>query len=219
MKTAILIGATGLVGSNLLNNLLSDNSFSKVKVLTRRSTGVEHLKIEEIIIDFDQPEDWADKVVGDVLFAAFGTTLKKAGSKEKQYKIDYHYQYLVARLAAENGVLDCVLVSSPGANPNSKVFYTRMKGNLDRDISKLGFDRFIIIQPSVLEGERPENRTGEKIGVFLGKALLWIPGLRKYRPISGQDVAKAMIKAYKTETPMPIIIYGLEQLHKLSKSL
>ncbi len=219
MKTAIVLGATGLVGSKLLDNLLRDDGFSKVKVLSRRSTGVAHEKLEEIIVNFDQPEDWADKVIGDVLFCAFGTTLKKAGSKEAQYKIDYHYQYLVARLAAENGVLDCVLVSSPGANSDSKVFYTRMKGDLDRDVSKLGFDRFIIIQPSVLVGERPENRTGEKIGIFLGKALLWIPGLRKYRPISGQNVAKAMIKAYRTEMPMPIVIYGLEQLHILSETL
>ena len=216
MKTALILGATGLVGSKLLGLLLKDDSFSKVRVLSRRSTGFSHEKLEEVLIDFERPEDWADKVLGDVLFSAFGTTLKKAGSKEVQYKIDYHYQYLVARLAAENGVLDCVLVSSPGASPDSKFFYNRMKGDLDRDVSKLGFDRFLIIQPSVLTGERPERRTGEKIGIILGKALLWIPGIRKYRPITGQKVAKAMIMAYKTDMPMPIVIYGLEHLHKLS---
>ena len=218
MKTAIILGATGLVGSQLLPLLLKDDEISKVRVLGRRSCGVTHDKIEEIIIDFDQPEDWAATVVGDVLFCAFGTTLKKAGSKEAQYKIDYHYQYLVARLAAENGVLDCVLVSSPGASPDSRIFYSRMKGELDRDISKLGFDRFIIIQPSVLEGDRPENRGGERIGILLAKALQWIPGIRKYRPISGEKVAKSMIVAYKSDFPFQIIIYGLEELHKLSKS-
>ena len=93
-----------------------------------------------------------------------------------------------------------------------------MKGDLDRDVSKLGFDRFIIIQPSVLVGDRPENRGGEKIGIIIGKALLWIPGIRKYRPISGEKVAKAMIIAYNTEMPLPIVIYGLEQLHMLSET-
>ena len=218
MKTALLLGATGLVGSQLLDLLLKDSSFSKVRVLSRRSTGFSHEKLEEILIDFERPEDWADKVLGDVLFSAFGTTLKNAGSKEAQYKIDYHYQYLVARLAAENGVLNCVLVSSPGAKPESKLFYNRMKGELDRDIAKLGFDRLVIIQPSILFGNRKEKRAGENAGIIIGQLLSWIPGIRKYRPISGQTVAKAMIKSYTTDAPVPIVIYGLEQLHKLSQT-
>ena len=169
-----------------------------------------------MIVDFDKPEEWAAYIIGDVLFSAFGTTLKKAGSKEAQYKIDYHYQYLVARLAAENGVPDCVIVSSPGANPDSRLFYTRIKGELDRDVSKLGYDRFSIIRPSVLEGERPENRLGEKIGIVIGKLLSWIPGLRIYRPISGKKVALAMINAWSQNHPMQIVIYGPGELHKMS---
>ncbi len=217
MKTAIVLGATGLVGSQLVRLLLDNNSFDRVKILARRSTGIIHDKVEEIIIDFDQAEQWAEQVIGDVLFSAFGTTLNKAGSKDAQYKIDYHYQFLVARLAAENGVPDCVVVSAPGADPNSKLFYNRIKGELDRDVSKLGFDKLRIIQPSILTGIREEPRMGEKIGVIMARLFLWIPGIRKYRPISGEKVAKAMIQAYNDENPMQIVIYGLETLHQMSK--
>ena len=143
--------------------------------------------------------------------------MKKAGGKEAQYKIDYHYQFLVARLAAENAVPDCVLVSAPGADSKSKFFYNRMKGDLDRDVSKLGFDKLRIIQPSVLFGNRTENRMGERLGIIVGKGLAWIPGLRKYRPISGEQVARAMIRAYDDNIPLPIVLYSLDQLHKMSK--
>jgi uncharacterized protein YbjT (DUF2867 family) len=218
MKTALLLGATGLVGSQLLELLLGDDRFGKVTAILRRKSGREHEKLEEIIVDFDNPEDWAGKVKGDVLFSAFGTTLKKAGSKEAQYKIDYHYQYLVARLAASNAVPDCILVSAPGADSGSRIFYNRLKGDLDRDVSKLGFDKLRIIQPSLLTGDRNETRTGEKIGAAIGNALLWIPGLRKYRPISGLTVAKAMINAYFDDISLPIVIYGLEKLHEMGRN-
>ncbi len=216
MKTAIVLGATGLVGSQLVRLLLENDTFDRVKILTRRSTGIIHDKVEEIIIDFDLPEKWAEQVIGDALFSAFGTTLKKAGSKDAQYKVDYHYQFLVVRLAAENGVPDCVIVSAPGADSDSKLFYNRIKGDLDRDVSKLGFDKLRIIQPSILTGERLEPRMGEKIGVLMARLFLWIPGIRKYRPISGEKVAKAMIMAYEDEFSLPTVIYGLEQLHKMS---
>ena len=218
MKTALLLGATGLVGSQLLELLLADDRFEKVTAILRRESGSEHEKLNEIIVDFDSPEDWAGLVKGDVLFSAFGTTLKKAGSKEAQYKIDYHYQYLVARLAAANAVPDCILVSAPGADSGSRIFYNRMKGDLDRDVSKLGFDKLRIIQPSLLTGVRDENRTGEKIGAVIGNALLWIPGLRKYRPISGLTVAKAMINAYFDDISLPIVKYGLEKLHEMGRN-
>jgi uncharacterized protein YbjT (DUF2867 family) len=198
-KTAIVLGATGLVGSELLQQLLADVSFSQVIVFTRRSIGITHLKLKVEIIDFDKPESWSDKVKGDVLFSAFGTTLKKAGSKEAQWKIDYTYQYQMAAAACSNGVKIMVLVSSAGASPSSGIFYSRMKGELDRDIKALGFERFTILKPSILAGDRNEKRSGEAIGLFVGKFIGIIPYLNRYKAIPAIIVAKAMINASKSE--------------------
>ena len=129
-KTAILIGATGLVGAALTDALLADSRFEKVVVFVRRATGKNHPKLEEHIVNFDAIDNWKQLLTGDVLFSAMGTTIGKAGSKEAQYKIDYTYQYEVAKAASENGVRQYVLVSSAGASPQSKIFYSRMKGEL-----------------------------------------------------------------------------------------
>lgn len=195
MKTALVIGATGLVGSHLLRQLLADDRFEKVKIFTRRSTGIQNPKLEEYIIDFDQPEQWQHLLTGNVLFSALGTTLKKAGSKPAQYKIDYTYQYNMAKAAAANGVADYVLVSSAGASVDSKIFYSRMKGELERDVMQLPFKHIHIIQPGILVGQRKEKRAGEKIGIALLSVLYHIPGLTAYKPIPAETVAKAMINA------------------------
>jgi len=212
LRTALVLGATGLVGSELVKQLLNDDYYTRVKVFVRKSTGLSHPKLKELIIDFDTPEQWANELVGDVIYSAFGTTLKKAGGKEAQYKIDYHYQYNVLRFAYENAVPDCVLVSAPGASIASKFFYSRMKGELDRDVAKLGFDRLILIKPSVLWGKRDETRFGESFGIVLGNLLSWIPGIRKYRPIKGSIVASAMIYAIKNPGDHPITQYVADQL-------
>jgi len=195
MKTAIVIGATGLVGSHLVNQLLDDPRFENVKIFTRRSTGKQHPKLKEFLIDFDKPNQWQHLVTGDVLFSALGTTLKKAGGKAAQYKIDYTYQYNFANAAAMNGVATYVLVSSAGASPNSTIFYSRMKGELERDIAKLNFKHIHIIQPGILDGPRSEKRAGEKIGVAVLSVLHKIPALSAYKPIHAAIVAKAMINA------------------------
>lgn len=215
MRTALVLGATGLVGQQLVRQLLNDPYFTLVKVFVRRSMDYVDPKLEERIIDFEKPEEWRSELIGDVLFSAFGTTLKQAGGQAAQYKIDYHYQFLVARLAAENGVPDCVLVSSPGAHPGSKVFYTRMKGELDRDVAKLGFDRLVLIKPSILQGDRTEPRLGESFGIHLMRLLSWIPGIRRYRPIAGAVVAQAMIYAYKNPGEHPIMDYSLDTLFEM----
>jgi uncharacterized protein YbjT (DUF2867 family) len=216
LRKALVLGATGLVGRELLNQLLVDDYFSKVKILVRRSTGIVNPKLEEVIIDFDSPESWASELVGDVIFSAFGTTLKQAGSKEAQYKIDYHYQYTVIRLAFENSVPDCVLVSAPGASIVSKIFYNRMKGELDRDVAKLGFDRLVLIKPSLLLGKRDEVRMGESVGAVIGSVMKWIPGLRKYRPIPGSVVATSMIHSVKNPSGHPITQYHSDQLFQMT---
>lgn len=192
MKTVIVIGATGLVGKELVTQLLRSPSFTKVIIFVRRSAGIQHAKLEEHIIDFDKPETWKHLVKGDVLFSALGTTLKQAGSKEAQFRVDHTYQYNFAKAAAENEVPVYVLVSSAGADLRSRIFYSRMKGELERDIKKLSFSSIHILQPGLLAGERKDERRGEKIGFILLNSLSKIGLFRKYKPIYGTTVATAM---------------------------
>ena len=212
-KTAIIIGATGLTGSNLLQQLLKDDDFSTVKIFVRTATGFLHSKIQENIIDFNAIENIKDNISGDVLFSCLGTTIKQAGSRENQHMVDFTYQYAFAKHAADNGVNDYVLVSSASANAKSMFFYTKIKGELEQAVKKLPFSRIRILQPSILQGERKNKRAGEHVGVkiidMLGNIL---PFLKKYRSITGEQLAKAMISIYKKQDSSKIKIYELDEL-------
>ena len=215
--TAIVIGATGLVGSSLVQLLLEDDRFLAVKVLVRRSTGIRHLKLQEHIINFDHPAQWKHLVKGDVLFSALGTTLKSAGSKEAQYKIDHTYQFNVAKAASENSVPVYVLVSAAMANEHSKIFYTRMKGELERDIRNLPFDYIHIIQPGMLVGNRKENRPFEKIGTPVLQFLNKLGIAKKQKPIHVSIVAQAMINvSFKKENH--VNTYSLLEVFEQAKA-
>lgn len=202
MKTALLIGATGLVGDYLLRQLLSDERFTTIKVFTRRPTGYQNPeKLEEYLVDFDEPEQWQHLLVGDVLFSALGSTLQQAGSQNAQYKVDYTYQFRTAEAAAQNGVVTYVLISAASADPDAFVFYTRMKGELEQSIKRLPFQRIRIIQPGMLSGSRREPRLAERIALPLATLVARVPGLAPYRPIHGREVARAMINAALDEKP------------------
>ena len=202
MKTALLLGATGLVGDHLLRQLLTDTRFDRVVVFTRCPTGYYNPdRLEEHLVNFDQPAQWQDLVRGDVLFSALGTTLKQAGSQEAQYKVDYTYQYQAAEAAARQGVPTYVLVSSAGANPDAWVFYSRMKGELERDVKKLSFAHVRLIQPGILAGSRDHTRLGEKAGLLLASVGSHLPGLHQYRPVHARIVAEAMINAALDPAP------------------
>lgn len=192
-KTALVIGATGLVGEQLILKLFEHPEFENVVVLSRSKTGLDHPKLEEILIDFDWPESWKDLVKGDVAFSSLGTTIKTAKTKENQYRVDYTYQYEFAKAASGNGVPTYVLVSSLGANPKSSVFYSRMKGELDEAVAKLLFQKTVIVRPSILDGNRKEKRPAEKMSLaimrFLSKIIL-----KKYRPTPVGLLANSMIK-------------------------
>ncbi len=212
---AIIIGATGLVGRELVQLLLEDDRFPQIVVFGRRSLGFNHSKLTEHLINFDAPGEWKHLVNGDVLFSTLGTTIKQAGSKEVQYKVDYTYQYEFAKAASENGTPVYVLVSAASANPESRVFYTRMKGELERDVKDLNFSATHIIQPGLLHGNRQENRTGEKIAFQTLKVVNALGLMKAYRPIHGKTVAQAMVHA-ALSIGTGVQTYTLEEVFKLA---
>lgn len=212
-RTAILVGATGLVGREVLAQLLADPRFSAVTVLTRRSTGVTHEKLVEHVVDFDRPDAWRERVTGDVLYSGLGTTLKAAGSEDAQYRVDYTYQFEAARAARQNGADTYVLVSSAGASPRSRIFYSRMKGELERDTEALGFPRMRVLQPGPLDGDRQESRTGEKWMLRVLRPLAPVlPAVA--RPIHASIVARAGIAAAFDKAP-GLLRYSPAELFRL----
>ena len=208
-KIANVIGASGLVGHELLVQLLDHPEFEKVRIFVRRSTGIVHPKLEEQIIDFDQKESWIHLVKGYVLFSTLGTTIKTAKTKENQYRVDFTYQYEFAKAASENGVDTYLLVSSLGANPKSSVFYSRMKGELEDAVSKLQFKKLFIIRPSILDGKRQEKRAGEKVGLILSRFVTRFM-LRAYMPTPVDLLASKMIRLSLENVPGIRTIGGLE---------
>lgn len=212
MKKAIVIGSTGLVGTQLVNLLMNNENFTEIISFVRRSSGVSHPKLTEHIVNFDNPDEWKELVKGDVLFSAMGTTLAKAKTKDFQYKVDFTYQYETAKAAFENGVPCYVLVSSAGANPDSINFYLNMKGKLEKEINRLPFKSTQIFRPGQLDGNRKEKRLGEKLALKLTYFANKLGLFNKYRPIQGSELAKAMIAA--SEKPQSGI-YTLNQIFDL----
>jgi uncharacterized protein YbjT (DUF2867 family) len=199
-QRAIVLGATGLVGAELLRLLLADARFGAVAALGRRPTGASHPKLAEHVVDLDAPDAWAPLVRGEVLFSALGTTIRAAGSEAAQYRVDHGYPLAAARAARRNGVPAIVLVSSAGASPRSRIFYSRMKGELERDVEALGLERTRLLRPGPLDGERREHRTGERVALTVLRPLS--PVLpAALRPIHASIVARAAIAAALDPTP------------------
>ena len=155
MKKAIVIGATGMVGTQLIKLLLENETYSEILSLVRHASGVKHPKLTERIINFDLPETWSEYLKGDVLYSTLGTTLAQAKSKKAQYNVDYNYQFSVAKIAAENGVPHYVLISSAGANSKSLTFYMSMKGKLEEAIQSLPFKVISILRPGQFHEAKP----------------------------------------------------------------
>ncbi len=193
-KIAIVVGATGLVGQSLVDRLAGENSISKIITLTRSPAKHHSLKVQNQVIKFDKMEDYASSFKGDLMFSCLGTTRKQAGSIAAQRQVDLEYQYKAAQLAVNNGVKHYLLVSSSGANVNSNNAYLQMKGALEERVKALSFDNISIFQPSLLLGKRAQARTGEILGSCVLPVVCKIPGLRRYRPIKGEQVAAKMVQ-------------------------
>ena len=189
---AILLGATGAVGRDLVRQLLQDDRFTELYLLVRRiPEGLSSPKLKIQVLDFDQPDQWPELPEADVLFSSLGPTLRDAGSQAAQYRVDYGYQYEVARRAAARGVPHYVLVSAWGAKASSRSFYTRMKGELEAAVQAQPFRRISILRPPLLE-RKGSTRGGERLAAAVLRALNTLGLLRALRPMPTSVVARCM---------------------------
>ena len=188
-----MLGATGATGRELVIQLLAHPAFGEVSIFVRKKPDLEHHKLKIHEIDFSKLNSYKNLVVGDVLFSALGTTLKDAGSKAKQYEVDYTYQYEFAKMASENGVNHYLLVSSTGANKDAWFFYLKTKGALEEEIKKLSFKSIKIYQPPTLIRQADLLRPAEKRGILILNTLNRFGILRSQKPLLVTVLAKKMI--------------------------
>lgn len=214
-QTAVVLGATGLVGSHVLEQLLNDDAFAKVRVLVRRPLNIHHPKLETEIVDFNNYDEYKAKLgKGDCIFCCIGTTNANVkGDKTEYRKIDFDIPVNAARFGKEAGFEQYLLISAMGANTHNRIFYSRLKGEVEELIATFGFNCFHIFRPSFLLGKRKEERRGESIFKAISGALAFITPSR-YKPIEASVVAAAMVKAAKIKTPGMHINYYKEMMAK-----
>ncbi len=195
VRNALIAGASGLVGGHCLELLLKNERYSQVISIGRREVPVIHPRLEQKIIDFDKLHAYYSELDVDDVFCCLGTTIKRAGSKEAFYKVDHTYVVELARVTANKGASQFIVISSMGADAESMFFYNKVKGEMERDIQQPGFEAVHILRPSLLLGNREEERTGEKLASKILKPLssLMIGPLKEYKPIEAETVAHAMV--------------------------
>lgn len=191
-KIAIILGATGLTGGILLDFLLKDGRYGKIKLFSRTSVGISNHKLEEYLIDLFELEKNKEHFLADVVFCCIGTTKAKTPNNDTYKKIDYGIPFAAAKLCKENNINTFIVISAIGANPESKVFYNKTKGEMERDVLMQKIPKTYILQPGLISGNREEKRLGESIAKYFFKIFNPIVP-KKYRSISPETIAKAMV--------------------------
>lgn len=214
---AIIAGSSGLIGSNLLDILLQEDFYDEVLILVRKELPIQHPKLTQLVVDFDQLESYSSAITGHAIFCCLGTTRHKTPDKIVYRKIDHDYPLILAQLAHKNGIEQYHLVSSIGANKASSTFYIKTKGELEADIQHVGIPALHIYRPSLLTGKRQEKRVEEKIVTVLYKLIepLLFGALKKYKSIPAVKVASAMYKQ-SMQTNTGLFIYESDKIKELS---
>jgi uncharacterized protein YbjT (DUF2867 family) len=218
-RSALLLGATGLIGGHVLRLLLADDAYSRVVTLGRRPLALTHAKLAQHTVNFDKLGESAALFQADDVFSCLGTTIKQAGSQEAFRRVDFTYVVESAKMARQQGASQFLLVSSLGADAHSSVFYNRVKGEIETTVSELAFDGVQIFRPSLLLGERATVRAGEKFaekiaGLF---SFAFVGPLKKYRPIEAHTVAAAMVGTAK-QHPRGVNIYESDRIQTFAEN-
>jgi len=218
-RTALLVGATGLVGGHCLRQLLADDAWSQVVVLARRRLAASHPKLVARLVDFDRLGQLSGFPRVTDVFCALGTTIAKAGSQPEFHKVDFTYVVETARLAAVSGARQFLLVSAVGADRSSSIFYSRVKGETEEAVRKLPLAGIQIFRPSILAGERSESRPFERVGLaaFSAVSFAMVGPLRRYRPVAADDVARAMLEVARREIP-GVNVYDSDRIEEIART-
>ena len=196
MKTALVFGSTGLVGGHLLDQLIKNENYNKIKLFVRSEIIINDLKVEIVKTDFNNMEKHKEEMTGDHCYFCIGTTKQNSPDKDEYRRVELDLPKQIAQITKSNSVNSFVFVSSGYADPNSSGDYLKFKGLVEEELKRLSFNRLGIMRPSFLIGDRKEKRLGEKLGIFVFKLLspLFLGPLKKMKPIQSEKVAKAMIK-------------------------
>ena len=218
MKTALVFGSSGLVGGHLLNQLIENDDYNKIKIFVRLEPENNDPKVEIIKTDFNNLENHKEDIKGDDCFFCIGTTKQNSPDKNEYRRVELDVPKQIAQIAKSNSVNSFIFVSSGYADPKSSGDYLKFKGEVEEELKRLNFPKLGIMRPSFLLGNRKEKRVGEKIGIFVFKLLspLFLGPLKKMKPIHSETVAKAMIKISRSENDQ--IIFESNEIVKLSIS-
>lgn len=217
MKNAIIAGASGLIGTSLLQIILNENGYDEVLILVRKELPIQHKKLKQLVVDYTRLKDYTELIKGDAVFCCLGTTKKKTPVETEYRKIDHDYPLQLAQIAKQNNIGQYHLISAASADKSSKVFYSRLKGETEDDVMKVELPGLHIYRPMLLTGDRKETRIGEGIATAIFKVLkpLLVGGFKKYRSIAGEAVARTMYKQSLKNEP-GLFIYRSDTIQDLS---